>query len=261
MIKLFRHIRQSLIKENRMGKYFKYAIGEILLVVIGILIALQINNWNEQQKENKLEQEYYCRLLEDVMLDDLQIDELLLASQERLKAANQATRLLQKEKAKKIEVSIQINEAIKAIYADFKPNDAAFVDLKSGANLNIIKDKLVISALNNYFNKIEGYISIVQVNGENAVRLFYSHDDMFANGWVPASIKEGWIGEGIEPDVQAVIPIDENEVYDEALQYRMYNEALRYISHNQRQIVLYNYIKDEIAKLKSILETKCVRNN
>jgi len=50
MIKFFRHIRQSLIMKNQTGKYFKYAIGEIILVVIGILIALQINNWNEKRK-------------------------------------------------------------------------------------------------------------------------------------------------------------------------------------------------------------------
>ncbi|MDT0558298.1 DUF6090 family protein [Ichthyenterobacterium sp. W332] len=57
MIKFFRHIRRSLLNENKMGKYFKYAIGEILLVVIGILIALQINNWNESRKiENEINQ-------------------------------------------------------------------------------------------------------------------------------------------------------------------------------------------------------------
>ena len=50
MIKLFRNIRQNLIMENKTGKYIKYAIGEIVLVVIGILIALSINNWNEQRK-------------------------------------------------------------------------------------------------------------------------------------------------------------------------------------------------------------------
>ena len=55
MIKFFRHIRRSLIQKNQMGKYFKYAIGEILLVVIGILIALQINNWNEDRKLKKEE--------------------------------------------------------------------------------------------------------------------------------------------------------------------------------------------------------------
>lgn len=47
MIKFFRNIRQNLLAEGKIGKYLKYASGEIILVVIGILIALQINNWNE----------------------------------------------------------------------------------------------------------------------------------------------------------------------------------------------------------------------
>jgi hypothetical protein len=51
MIKFFRKIRQNLLMENKTSKYLKYAIGEIILVVIGILIALQINNWNEERKE------------------------------------------------------------------------------------------------------------------------------------------------------------------------------------------------------------------
>lgn len=54
MIKYFRHIRKSLLMENKTGKYFKYAIGEIILVVIGILIALSINNWNEERLERLL---------------------------------------------------------------------------------------------------------------------------------------------------------------------------------------------------------------
>ena len=51
MIKFFRHIRKSLLLENKTGKYLKYAIGEIILVVIGILIALQVNTWNENRKD------------------------------------------------------------------------------------------------------------------------------------------------------------------------------------------------------------------
>jgi len=57
MIKFFRKIRQNLLSEGKTGKYFKYAIGEILLVVIGILIALSINNWNDQRKQKLVETE------------------------------------------------------------------------------------------------------------------------------------------------------------------------------------------------------------
>ena len=70
MIKFFRHIRQSLILENKTSKYFKYAIGEIVLVVIGILIALQINNWNENQKLLKQEQQILFELREELKTND-----------------------------------------------------------------------------------------------------------------------------------------------------------------------------------------------
>jgi len=59
MIKFFRKIRQNLLTENKFSKYLLYAIGEIILVVIGILIALAINNWNnENQEKNKLVDSY-----------------------------------------------------------------------------------------------------------------------------------------------------------------------------------------------------------
>ena len=63
MIKFFRQIRQNLIMENKTGKYLKYAIGEIVLVVIGILIALQINNWNENRKEKQQEKAILYQLI------------------------------------------------------------------------------------------------------------------------------------------------------------------------------------------------------
>lgn len=62
MIKFFRHIRKSLIEQNKMDKYIKYALGEILLVVIGILIALQINNWNEGRKDVRWEEQFLMDL-------------------------------------------------------------------------------------------------------------------------------------------------------------------------------------------------------
>ena len=71
MIKFFRRIRQKLLSENKFSKYLLYAIGEIILVVIGILIALQINDWNEQQKTKEKEQNYLS-LIKHEMLGNLQ---------------------------------------------------------------------------------------------------------------------------------------------------------------------------------------------
>lgn len=62
MIKFLRHIRQDMIDKNRIAKYLLYAVGEIVLVVIGILLALQINTWNHNRIENERAQEYIEKL-------------------------------------------------------------------------------------------------------------------------------------------------------------------------------------------------------
>lgn len=77
MIKFFRKIRMALLHQNEMGKYFKYAIGEILLVVIGILIALQINNWNEERKVNELAKNYKNTIHNDLVKDTIAINSLI----------------------------------------------------------------------------------------------------------------------------------------------------------------------------------------
>ena len=71
-------------------------------------------------------------------------------------------------------------------------------------------------------------------------------------------MKSGWMQQGTDPDVLAAIPLNETELLSDLMKYRLYNEALLYISHNQRQIILYNSIKDETKKLIKILEIKCM---
>ena len=74
MIKFFRKIRQNLLSEGKTGKYLKYAIGEIILVVIGILIALQINNWNEKKNNNAKIETLFDQVLQDLEQDIKTID-------------------------------------------------------------------------------------------------------------------------------------------------------------------------------------------
>lgn len=65
MVRFFRTLQQRLVTENRFSKYLMYAVGEIFLVMIGILLALQVNTWNEQRKETELFHSYLFRLKED----------------------------------------------------------------------------------------------------------------------------------------------------------------------------------------------------
>ena len=70
MIKFFRNIRQNLLNEGKTSRYLKYAIGEIVLVVIGILIALQINNWNEARHQRQKEKKILIELKRDLVSND-----------------------------------------------------------------------------------------------------------------------------------------------------------------------------------------------
>ncbi len=74
MIKFFRHIRKSLIEQNKMGKYFKYAIGEIILVVIGILIAVQINSFYNKKSADKMNTKLLNRMIKEVELNIERLD-------------------------------------------------------------------------------------------------------------------------------------------------------------------------------------------
>ena len=71
MFTFLKKIRRQLIHSNNTKKYFAYAVGEIALVVIGILIALQINNWNEAQKDKELEHKMLIELVDDLKSDTL----------------------------------------------------------------------------------------------------------------------------------------------------------------------------------------------
>ena len=91
MIKLFRNIRQNLLNERKTTKYFKYAIGEIVLVVIGILIALQINNWNENQKAKTTEIYVLKEILSNLNEDGIILSEII---EQRQKAKTSVAAML-----------------------------------------------------------------------------------------------------------------------------------------------------------------------
>ena len=86
MIKFFRKIRQNLLTENKTGKYFKYAIGEIVLVMIGILLALQVNNWNENRKISNIEQLLLRDLRTEIQSNIVALDTIIKSRSASLNA-------------------------------------------------------------------------------------------------------------------------------------------------------------------------------
>ena len=95
MLRFFRTLRQRLLAENRVSRYLLYAIGEIVLVVIGILLALQIDAWNQNRLDRRVESQYYMRFLEDVLLDEELIRIQIEETEKRLLGANRLLAALQ----------------------------------------------------------------------------------------------------------------------------------------------------------------------
>ena len=164
MIKLFRNIRQSLIMQNKTGNYLKYAIGEIVLVVIGILIALQVNNWNENRKIEKEQIVFLTNLKEDLVNDLDQMNRILDYQSQKLENINAL------EQELKNPVNKDFNK-IEQLFANtqFVGNDTFFANtgtysssVSSGTLANIKPEALKIAITNLY----ERYYYRLIYNGE-----------------------------------------------------------------------------------------------
>jgi hypothetical protein len=88
MLKFFRRFRQKFIDEGNFKRYLIYAIGEILLVMIGILLALQVNNWNENKKDRKVESKLLIELKENLNVNQDRLQDEILKEQSSIAAIN-----------------------------------------------------------------------------------------------------------------------------------------------------------------------------
>jgi hypothetical protein len=148
MIKLFRNIRQNLLKEGKTTKYFKYAIGEIILVVIGILIALQINNWNQNSKQNRIEQQYLIALKEEFTYNRQKLEQVMAINKKNADYALKISNLMGPDipKITEKEFSILAMEMTnwEVIY---HPNQAVLDEIISSGKLSIFRNDTLKFAL------------------------------------------------------------------------------------------------------------------
>ena len=162
MIKFFRKMRYNLMSENKMGKYFKYAIGEILLVVIGILIALQINNWNENKKSIQQEKTYYCKIAEDLQVDIRNINNSITTINTRLARTERFLKNLLKIQKDKQVVLKDWTATIR--YYKFMPTKAAIADITSSGKLETLRNQTLKKRILSHYTEQDNVINIIDVN-------------------------------------------------------------------------------------------------
>jgi hypothetical protein len=152
MIKFFRKIRYDLMEKNKTGKYFKYAIGEIILVVIGILIALQINNWNEFRKQNTAEKEF----IDGIKFDLTQDKEFIKLIIERAEEKNSIYTILNQElfnyyNSNRLSLDSLLVEYFKA-QGTFYPISGSFQSAISGNQISKFKNKNFNNVVTKLYN-------------------------------------------------------------------------------------------------------------
>ncbi|NNL15243.1 MAG: hypothetical protein HKO81_01215 [Flavobacteriaceae bacterium] len=136
----------------------KYAIGEIVLVVIGILIALSINNWNENRKERQIEIKYLSNLKRDLQNDSIDLNRV---KKIRLNKVISAKKLLNYAESKELNTIYKIDSLYVdvAYWLEYVPNNNSFKEIISSGNLNIIKNETIKSLLLELSNKNEEIVS------------------------------------------------------------------------------------------------------
>ncbi|MFK7831938.1 MAG: DUF6090 family protein [Winogradskyella sp.] len=157
-----------------MSKYFKYAIGEIILVVIGILIALQINNWNENRKNRITEADYYCRILEDFELNEKLIDENSELITHRIKLTKALIKDLNNTPNDR---STILNKFVVALRQDVSvPSNITFEDLTSSGQLKLLTDIKLKNKLIEYSTFLNNTLNLLSENRNEIVKRYTDFD-------------------------------------------------------------------------------------
>ena len=154
IMKIFRRIRYELIGNNGNGKYLKYAVGEIVLVVIGILIALQINNWNQAKKDNDALKEYLVKIKSHTVEDIYKLDSISKGRKQIAKLCKKArTSILDKTEDENLILFMSSGFAFADL--NFKPNTGGYEALKNSSYFGKINNTLLDSLLTRYHSLID----------------------------------------------------------------------------------------------------------
>jgi len=200
MIKFFRKIRQNLLMENKTGKYLKYAIGEIILVVIGILIALNINNWNENRKNAEKEKKYLSNINREVIVDSLNLEYTWFKNrQKKIECLELARNYILGDYIPKDTLRFINNVSYGGINsrASFIGSSRTYKELVSTGNLSLISNasirELIVSyySLKDFYDEYSKNIRSEYATYVNSIKVYNSkYPDSINTAEIPRILKK-----------------------------------------------------------------------
>ena len=167
MIKFFRKIRLNLLSEGKTGKYFKYAIGEILLVMIGILLALQVNNWNNNRIEANREQTILRNLRSDFNDNITELNRIYDGTEESYRSSVRLLEIIKNDTPiNPEEIEVLLNSIINGFFS-LDLYSASIDEIINTGSLNIIKDVKLREHISNW--------SFIVADTEDDIEIYYDY--------------------------------------------------------------------------------------
>jgi len=193
MTPFFRKTRKKMAYDNRPIKYMRYAIGEIVLVVIGILIALQINTWNEERIEKRKEQSVLIGL-HDTFSNNLEnLNFIITNSTEAFDASKKIMSLMGPSASDYTNTEVDSLMSHMINYSTYDPSVGTLDDIINSGKLNIIQNKALKTNISNWSGILNDTKKDIQIANNHAfnVLLIYLNDKVnLKNVAVPERIVE-----------------------------------------------------------------------
>lgn len=167
MLKLFRKIRHNMVLNVKVGKYLLYAIGEIALVMIGILLALQVNTWNQNSKDNEKKQLYLINLVKDLQSQKSNIEDQLRFENRFDSVGRQCLKFYSDLQNPLAIDSIRHSLSQLNRKKTFSVVEVTFQDLKSTGNLSLFKGDSLKYEIGNYYQQLSHIAKIVDSNNKS----------------------------------------------------------------------------------------------
>lgn len=238
------------------GKYFKYAIGEILLVVIGILIALQINNWNEQRKNDKSEVVLLQGLKQEFDYNLVELNKTIAINEEMNEACFAITSLIRKNQLDKNQ---KVLDSLLARIAQFSSFDARLgvtEEIINSGKLNILKNKELSNLISRWTGNLVDSAEDVTFRTENYMNILIP----FLIQYFPLSNAE------LTKTIHTLSEGDSVALYKERSSFlpkfedidmMQFENVIWHHKHNNDYVIATDYsLKNEIVKILSLINSE-----